>query len=74
MTEQRKLNDVFTKPFTIGIITVWGVIGSGKTREEVLLQTEVPISESGTTVLQWRKHIGELWRNVELCIKKDVKK
>lgn len=33
MTERRKLNDVFTIPCSPGIMTICGVIGSGKTRE-----------------------------------------
>ena len=44
MTERRKLNDVYNIPFTNGYVTIMGVIGSGKTREEVVLKQKSPIS------------------------------
>lgn len=63
MTERRKLNDVFTKPCTYGIITICGIIGSGKTREEVVLQKRAPIK--GGDVVKWRHRRGEQWSKLK---------
>ena len=64
MTEdKRKLNDVFTVPRSRGCITIKGIIGSGKTREEVTLKAKSDINS--TDVIYWRHHIGEQWKVVE---------
>jgi len=65
MTERRKLNGVFTTPKTIGYMSIWGVIGSGKTREEVLLKKYAHID--GTDVVTWNHLIGKSWKELE-CI------
>jgi len=63
MTERRKLNDVYHKPLTRGYVTIMGVIGSGKTREEVILKQKSPIEEY--EYIEWRHHIGEQWKVLE---------
>jgi len=66
ITERRKLNDVFTAPKTIGYMSIWGVIGSGKTREEVLLKKYAHID--GADVITWSHWRGELWRELKCLV------
>lgn len=61
--DKRKLNDVFTLQHSKGYITIKGIIGSGKTREEVVLKTKSDINS--TDVIDWRHHIGEQWKVVK---------
>ena len=61
--DRRKLNDVFTKPCCFGIMTICGVIGNGKTREEVILKKHARID--GTDEIKWLHHRGEMWRNLK---------
>lgn len=50
-------------PLTIGFITIKGVIGSGKSREEVILKAKSEIHSSD--VINWRHYIGEQWKVVK---------
>lgn len=61
--DRRKLNDVFTVPLTKGFMVIKGIIGSGKTREEVILKAKSDINSND--FINWRHHIGEQWKVVE---------
>lgn len=61
--DKRKLNDVFTVPRSRGYITIKGIIGSGKTKEEVVLKAKSDINS--VDVIDWRHRIGEQWKVVE---------
>ncbi|MDD4377755.1 MAG: hypothetical protein PHH48_06435 [Eubacteriales bacterium] len=63
MNDRRKLNDVYTKPCTRGFITIIGVIGSGKTREEVVLKERSAIDS--TEVIEWMHMRGEQWKLIK---------
>lgn len=70
MTERRKLNNVYQIPCKPGYVSVRGEIGSGKTREDVLLVKYAPID--GVDLVTWYQRIGELWRVLEPLTKKEV--
>lgn len=63
--DRRKLNDVFTVPQSKNNLTIRGVIGNGKTREEVVLQKNVELDKVDLCVVKWKHRIGEKWRTVE---------
>lgn len=70
MSERRKLNDVYTTPCTCGYISIYGVIGSGKTKESVLLKKYAPIR--GTDEIEWKHRIGEQWKVLKDNVETEV--
>lgn len=63
--DRRKFNDVFTVPKSRGLVNICGVIGSGKTREEVVLQEGVEFEKAGGCLVEWSHRRGELWKVVK---------
>jgi hypothetical protein len=63
MTERRKLNNVYMVPYTLGVVTIRGEIGSGKTREDVLLQKRADIK--GDDFMTWWHRRGGQWSKLK---------
>jgi len=63
--DRRKLNDVFSSPIGNGGYNICGLIGSGKTRETVILNGNVDLNKVSLLVVTWRHYRGELWRNLK---------
>lgn len=63
--DRRKLNDVFSRPIGNGGYNICGFIGSGKTQETVILNSNVDLNDVTSLVYDWRNHRGELWRNLK---------
>jgi len=63
--DRRKLNDVFSEPTENGRYNICGIIGSGKTQETVILNSNVDLNDVTPLVYDWRNHRGELWRNIK---------
>lgn len=61
--DKRKLNDVYTTPCKPGYLSIYGIVGSGKTKETVLLKKYAP--NGGTDRVAWNNRRGELWRVLE---------
>lgn len=65
MTDNRKLNKIF--PHCSGLNWhIYGIIGSGKRKEEVFLEKYIKFEDVEYLLQKWNKKIGVLWEVLKL--------